>query len=785
MNRSATGRGGLRPRRGAAGVLLWMLASLPGLGTEAVAATYAGWPLSEALDQLRAEGLNLIYSDALVRPSMRVLSEPGAGDAQARLAALLAPFGLRAIDGPQGTLLIVRARLSRTAALAGLQPGARQTAGLRLDEVVVNASRYELERQSEPSLESLDAADLARSPDVGDDPLRATARLPGIATRVVSAQIHIRGGGADETLYRFDGVRLYDAFHLKDFMSVFSIIDPATISGLTLYTGGFPVVFGDRLSGVVDLQPLDAPGGASGELSLSLFNVGGSYSRRVDAGRGQLLLAARRSTADWVLRTLQESRSQPTYAESLGRLQWALTDRLQATAGLLAFNDDIVVADSDDEESARASYRDRYFWFRLDAAADTGPSGSVTYSHTALASHRRGSVDQPGVSQGELRDERAFGIDGLQTDWRWPVGGSLLWKFGGEWRAARGAYDYADQASFDLLFRVPGASQERVRTRNLSVRPRGEYHSAHAAMRFKAGRALTAEAGLRWDRDTLVPGRAGYVSPRLAAEYRYPERTAWRLSLGRFHQAQSINELPVSDGVGTYAAAQSMIALVVGVEHELAAGRRLRVEAYHKRYHQPRPRYENLLNPYVLVPELKPDRIAITPTGARARGIEATISSATGRPLEWWLSHVWSRVEDRGLAGTALRAWDQTHAFSGGISHRRGNWEWALALGIHSGWPTTTLRLAEPDPALVEPTDALGDTRVGSFMSIDARAAHHFRFGTAGTLTAFIEIANLSNHRNECCVEYEINADSGALALDTSAIRYPRVVPSVGVLWRF
>ena len=80
-------------------------------------------------------------------------------------------------------------------------------------------------------------------PDLGDDPLRAVARLPGVASSDFSAKANMRGGETDETLFRFDGLRLQNPFHLKDFQSVFSTIDPSVISGNAHLRG--------RLSGAV------------------------------------------------------------------------------------------------------------------------------------------------------------------------------------------------------------------------------------------------------------------------------------------------------------------------------------------------------------------------------------------------------------------------------------------------------------------------------------------------------------------------------------------------------
>src|SRR5215470_2037674 len=88
---------------------LWVCASGAAGAAPRVAYLYTGRPLTEALDDLRARGLRLIYSGDLVHPDMIVPAEPRSRSPRKALDQLLAPFGLRSQDGPEGTVLIVAA----------------------------------------------------------------------------------------------------------------------------------------------------------------------------------------------------------------------------------------------------------------------------------------------------------------------------------------------------------------------------------------------------------------------------------------------------------------------------------------------------------------------------------------------------------------------------------------------------------------------------------------------------------------------------------------------------
>jgi outer membrane receptor protein involved in Fe transport len=750
--------------------------SLLGASAPALASGFVDLSLEQALDELQARGLSLLYSSDLVKPGMRVMREPSADTAREILEELVVPHGIRIMEGPSGILLLTRSTRPNGATAPS------QT--LEVTEVVVTASRYAWVRTPQISLTRLSAAELQLAPNVGDDPLRTLARLPGAAATDLSAKFYVRGGAADETLVRFDGLRLANPFHLKDFQSVFSAIDPALIGTIDVYTGGFPANFGDRMSGVIDIHPVRAETEAHREISASLYNASALAAGRFNSGRADWAVSARRGNLDRVLEWSGMHLGEPAYSDVYARLGHQVGSSMAISANLLQFDDDIELVDSDVEEQARARYRDRYWWVRLDTHPRESVTGATLLARADLESVREGEAEQPGISTGSLDDRREHSIDSLQTDWSWQASGATLLQFGGEWRHSKARYRYQDQAEFDVVFDIPGVQSEDGRANMLELARRGDQYGAYASLRVEAAEPLTLESGLRWDRSTLSDD-GGHWSPRVSVLYRLGRDTSLRASWGHFVQTMSIEELPVSDAVTEFADAQRAEHWLLSFERQLSEAVDLRIEGYYKRYTDPQPRYENLLNRLVILPEVKPDRVRFDPVRARAVGLEASLRSVRSRPLFWWASYAWSRAEDELSDAVVRRGWDQEHALNFGLGWQSERWELSLAGLWRSGWPTTRVELVATQDSAVLQAPIANAQRLETYVDIDARIARKFQFDGGASLTFFFEISNALNRRNSCCTEYELDDESEEPALVTESIRSLPLLPSLGVIWRF
>ena len=241
--------------------------------------------------------------------------------------------------------------------------------------------------------------------------------------------------------------------------------------------------------------------------------------------------------------------------------------------------------------------------------------------------------------------------------------------------------------------------------------------------------------------------------------------------------------MQVNDGETDFYAPQRSDQFVLGFDRLIGDRIELRVEAYEKSMGDLRPRFENLLNTRVLLPELKPDRIRIAPTSARARGAEIAVDGRTGA-YRWWSAISFARVRDRINNVDVLRSWDQTYAVSSGFSWDSTHWNLSTGIVYRSGWPTTPVAFNGSTPVPTVTTLARNSERMRAFGSIDIRVSRKIVL-ESGELSASLELANMTNRANPCCFEYEIGEEPNAGQLVLDELYYLPTIPSIGMLWKF
>jgi hypothetical protein len=676
-----------------------------------------------------------------------------------------------------------------------------QALKVTLDSIDVVGS-YSIGRDAPARSSALSAEELRELPHFGDDIVRAVTVLPGVTSNDVSAEFNVRGGLTREVRYEIDGLEIFEPYHLKDYQGVFSIIDPKMLGGVDLFTGGFPVEYGDRSAGVLDLETF-TPDGRAHEVGVSLLNAWGSTSGRWDGG--SYFASARRGWLDIVLELVGDEEEEnevrrgsgPTYWDVLGKVSFDLGPKQDLTVQALFSSDsnDEFERELEDggfeEESTDSSYGNSYFWTRHNAFLGQSAVLASMLSIGQVDRDRRTAEESPSRDF-EIRDVRNLDVLQGRQDLTWQLGDGHLVKSGWEARRYEAEYDYFNEVA--LIDDVASAFGVRPITRFT-----GTFESDHLGLyladRWEISPRFVIEAGARWDRHSLTD--EDHISPRINGLLDFGSGWRGRFAWGHFYQSQRPNELQVEDGETTFFGAERAEHRILGLERTFrarAASWEVRLEAYQRLIEDVRPRYENVFQTFVLNPETANDRIRIAPDSAEARGAELFLTRRGGGTFDWWINYAWSEATDSIDGRDVLRATDQTHAMNLGVSWRpRPRWSFNAVWIYHTGWPTTpvsaTLASGEDgEPIAVPVIGELRSDRLDDYHRLDVRASRRFAL-RRGVLELFIDVQNLYNRRNDAGFEVDggnfLVDDQGNAVYQPTPEEWLGVLPSFGISWSF
>jgi len=752
------------------------------LATPTWAQDLRGRRVSEVLDELRSAGLTFIYNTQIVPSDLRIETEPHERSGVELAREILAAHGLALSQVAPGVFAVVAGSAAREPKRGADDADSQDT---QLEEVIVQTSRYRLATGEIAARTFLTQEQVKDMPRLADETLRAVQRLPGTTTNGFSSIGSVRGGEPNETAIVLDGLRLYEPFHLKNFLSPVSLLDSRLIDGIEFYSGGFPVEYGDRMSAIIDATAVRPADPRYFEIGLNLFHASALASTQFDDGRGHALVSARRSNVGDLAYLSENDFGEPQYSDGFGRLDYVVNDDTRASLEALVSSDTIVARQQDGEQSARAKYRNIYMWATLDHEWRDGAATRVIASYTDLENRRLGEVNEPGIRTADVRDERLFHVIGIRVENSLDAG-MLQHRFGGEVRRLWGDYDYSSAVHVVPGFPFPGSPGfDTARTTTPS--PEGYESSGYWDVHAQLNDRWHVQGGVRIDTQTYDGSDDGEQwSPRLGVLYTLSPQTQLRASVGRFVQFQGINELQVEDGVDTFYPAQHAYHWILGMDHAFAAGLDLRVETFVKDYRHINPRFENIFDPLVLLPEAEFDRVRIAPDGARASGIEMMARLRPHGSWSGWLSYSWSRAEDHVDGMDVPRSWDQRHAVNLGIVWSKGPWSATLVDSFHTGWPTTVLEVTDVDagnPQIV--LSHRNRARLSDYNTLDFRVTRTFAL-PRGALDVFVEVNNATSRENACCVKYEVSRNpDGSLSYSREEDSWLPLVPSAGVLWRY
>jgi outer membrane receptor protein involved in Fe transport len=387
----------------------------------------------------------------------------------------------------------------------------------------------------------------------------------------------------DDVLVLFDGVPLADPFHLKNFQSLVSAFDPEAVERIEVYSGGFPVRYGTRSGGVINIEPRALDSGYENTLGVSLLAYDVASVGQSDRWPVDWLVTARHSVSDVVLKPVNGHDGEPQFSDTLGRLRLRFEDGSALTLGWLLLDEEIALATRALDEHADASYRDEYGWIAFEADPSGRWHSRTVVSGTWADRSRNGTLNAPGLANEQLSEEREFSNLAFQSRLTYTPRPGQSWDMSLEASRAKADLSYDRRGGFTpetaALFDRP-ADNTLVDRKS----PRASTYAASLS-HLRKWASFEAELGVRWDAQSYG-GEVlhGQLSPRLNLRYDFSPTLRAYASWGRFSQAQRVDEWRTEDAQSRPDGPALANHTVLGVAYEASDTWRFTTEAYRKHW---------------------------------------------------------------------------------------------------------------------------------------------------------------------------------------------------------
>lgn len=659
-----------------------------------------------------------------------------------------------------------------------------------LDSVVVRSSLARVRDREQlataPPRAVLTRDDIEATPQIASDAFRALARLPGVSSSDLSAGFRVRGSPNREVLLLFDGMELYEPFHLRDFDGALSIIDPAVLGSVTLSSGGFGARFGGHLAGVLELASRDdAPSDGNTSLAASVGGLGAMHMNTFASGRGDWIVSARRGMLGTALALSGDNRGlSPHYYDAYSRLRFRPSEHDELSLSVLHSGDDLRF-DSDHVATLQSDNTSSYAWLNWRSSLSPRISSSGVLSFARLYWKRDGWNEGGEEPELNVTDRRAFHALALREDWSVAAADWLAIDAGAELRRLDASYDYARLQVRPMVLAARWVSESN--DADESVMPVSHAIGAYISQRIRPLSTLTVETGLRYDRRSETG--VGTMDPRASLALALNAYTTLRASWGRYSQPQELYELQVQDGVSAIAPPERAEERSIEIEHQ-DGPLTLSLAAYDRRLLKTNARYVNLESSIDFFPEASLDRVKITPASGDARGIEAAASSAVGS-LRWSASYALA-FNDHVVGGQRVpSAFEQRHTFSLSLDWQPSDsWRVSAAWQLHSGWPVTPIdfvvdTLRDGSHHVRERYGAMNSARLALYHRLDLRVSNERALGL-GRLSVYIDVFNAYDRDNPRGLGYTVT-DWNAAHVDVRKRPMSQlpILPTVGAKWVF
>src|SRR6056297_3784774 len=574
----------------------------------------------------------------------------------------------------------------------------------QLEEVVVTASPFRLDKESPVSLRRIGVEQIEKSPGANRDISRVIQNFPGVASGVsFRNDVIVRGGGPSENTFYLDDVEIPNINHFATQGASggpVGIINVDFIREVDFYSGAFPANRGNALSSVLNFKQKDGRDDRIGATAtLGASDVG--ISLEGPLGKNTTFIAsARRSYLQFLFSVLGLP-FLPTYNDFQTKIRYRPDNKNEFYfTGIGAIDNFSLNLDANETADQRfildnipvnkqwtytnglvyKRYRDNGYWtFVLSR-------NMLNNSAVKYLNNDESDPDNLLLDYQSQEIENKFRVENVT---RW-----------GSWKFSGGAgYQFVryNNSTFSRLFLPSGPTTVDYET-NI------DFHKYALFGQFSRGflaSSLTASAGFRLDGNTFseeMQNPISQFSPRLSLSYLLAPNWKDNFNTGIYYKLHPYTALGYqSDGVFVnrengigYVRADH---IVTGLEYNTSFKSRITVEAYYKRYRN----YPFSLRNQVAIANFGNDfgvvgNEPLSSAGeGRAYGVEFLFQQRLYRGFYGVFAYTLGWTEFKDADGDFVpTTWDSRHIVTSTIGKKFSkNWEVGVRWPFQTGLPFT------------------------------------------------------------------------------------------------
>lgn len=624
------------------------------------------------------------------------------------------------------------------------------------DEVVVEGSYFYKPNETPTSLQAMGFEEIRRAPGAAGDISRMIQNMPGVVQTTDSRNdLIVRGGSPAENLNIVDGFEIPNINHFgTQGMSggPIGLLQTEFISEANFLSGGFPAMYGDKLSSVMDIRFRQGSAeNLTGAFDLSMAGAGllleGPISKQTT-----FLTSARMSYLD-LINVAIGLPAVPNYKNINTKVTHKIDENNELNSLLLVGIDnyiqksDLTKSDKSDWVTEDIRSIGSEYLLGLNWKHIYQKNGFSNLYFSVLSNNFRVKVNQA------LKNDKLL-YDNISNENQWSLKYENSFYLGNQFELNSGITIKQLNLNYNIFSPADtSANQIPIPPLQVDLKKQNYKSDLFVQVVYKATHELNLTLGGRINYFDALDKKFSF-DPRFGASFQLNPVLKLNASIGVFHQAPELIWIYGNTISNTQLTYLQAVHTVLGFDYFIDSDLKLTVEGYYKKYSD----YPvSVSDPTISLANLGSDYNSpatdyLTSQGkGQSYGFDFFLHKKLSDHLYGMVSYSFTKTQHKALDGIVRNgAFDIPHVFTISGGYRINEvWEISTKFRYVSGRPRTPIDVVTSKllNRLVYDYSKINTERYPDYFRWDIRYDHRSYFKNF-TLISFMEIENITNRKN-------------------------------------